>query len=102
MTIRINAGEVRQAWTLGAAEARTDLGNTRTDLTNAQGSSMGDLADDLAFAVGRLRGVTTTTNRVIDAFRTNVESCITTYTTTDHASAGAFTTLTPPAGLSTP
>lgn len=96
MTIRITAGDVRSAWDLGAKEARTDLGNTSTDLTDAQGTSMGDLADDLAYAVGRVRGVTTTTNRVIDSFKTNVESCITTYTTTDHASAGSFTTLMPP------
>lgn len=96
MTIRIIAGEVRSAWDLGAKEARTDLGNTTTDLTAAQGSSMGDLADDLTYAVGRVRGVTTTTNRVIDSFKTNVESCITTYSTTDQASAGSFTTLMPP------
>ncbi len=96
MTIRIKAGEVRAAWDLGAKEARTDLGNTTTDLTDAQGTSMGDLADDLTYAVGRLRGVTTTTNRVIDSFKTNVDSCITTYTTTDQASAGSFATLMPP------
>ncbi|CAN7477912.1 hypothetical protein [Knoellia sp. LjRoot47] len=96
MTLRIQPGEVRTAWTLGAAEARTDLGNTTTDLSNAQGSSMGDLADDLAYAVGRVRGVTTTTSRVLESFDTNVESCLTTYERTDHASAGAFTSLTPP------
>ena len=96
MTLRIQPGEVRTAWTLGAAEARTDLGNTTTDLSNAQGSSMGDLADDLAYAVGRVRGVTTTTARVLESFDTNVEACLTTYEQTDHASAGAFTSLTPP------
>ncbi|WP_353950423.1 hypothetical protein V6K52_12360 [Knoellia sp. S7-12] len=96
MTIRIIAGEVRSAWELGAKEARTDLGNTSTDLADAEGTSMGDLADDLTYAVGRVRGVTTTTSRVIDSFKTNVESCITTYTTTDQASAGAFVQLTPP------
>lgn len=96
MTIRIEPAGVRSAWSLGAAEARTDLGNTSEDLTDAQGTSMGDLADDLAYAVDRVRGATTTTNRVIDSFRTNVESCLTTYTTTDHASAGSFTTLLPP------
>ncbi|MFC7488329.1 hypothetical protein ACOCJ7_09480 [Knoellia sp. CPCC 206453] len=96
MTIRIKAGEVRSAWDLGAKEARTDLGNTSTDLTDAQGTSMGDLADDLTYAVERLRGVTTTTNRVVDSFKTNVEACITTYETTDQASAGAFTTLMRP------
>jgi len=96
MTIRITAGEVRSAWELGAKEARTDLGNTSTDLTDAEGTSMGDLADDLAYAVERVRGVTTTTNRVIDAFKTNVEACITTYTTTDQRSAGEFAALMPP------
>ena len=96
MTIRIKAGEVRSAWDLGAKEARTDLGNTSNDLTDAQGASMGDLADDLTYAAGRLRGVTTTTNEVIDSFRANVESCLTTYVTTDEASAGSFTTLMPP------
>lgn len=96
MTIRITPAEVRSAWNLGAKEARTDLGSTSADLTKAQGSSMGDLADDLTYAVDRVRGVTTTTNRVIDSFKTNVDSCLTSYVATDHENAGSFTKLMPP------
>lgn len=96
MTIRIQPAEVRGAWSLGAAEAKTDLDNTGRDLSAAQGDDMGELADDLSYAVTRPRGVTTTTSTVIGAFKTNVESCLTTYENTDQTSAGSFRALTPP------
>ncbi len=89
----VNEGLVREAWATGAKLAVEELDASRRQHPGAHGGDLGDLRDCLDAAVASLAGVTDTTVAVLGDFHDDVEACLTTYATTDGASAGTFNIL---------
>ena len=89
MTLHVDPAAVRRAW-LHGADADSEFSTARRRTPDAAGTDLAGVAGAVGDAASDLAGVLDVCRALVSEHSTNLEACLTTYETTDHASAGAF------------
>ena len=89
MTLHVDPDAVRRAW-LHGSDADSEFLAAKRRTPEAAGTDLGGVAAVLSDAATDMAGVLDVCHALVSEHGTNLEACLTTYATTDHASAGAF------------
>jgi hypothetical protein len=89
LPMHLDPAAVRRGWQ-HAENAADEIADALGRISDAAGTSMGDLAACLSDAASDMRGVLDVVSAVITEHGTNVEACIADFQATDGQSAGEF------------